>query len=524
MKMVTISEEEYQKLLAQQAHAKDLQGQIDALIEQIRLAKIKLFAPSSEKTIPENQLRLETLFNEVESSCDLSAPEPTIEEVTVVPAHTRKKRSRQERLPADLPIEIVDHDIPEEEKFCSCCQSPLVDIGGETRDRLRIIPAKFIIERHVQHSYACKECEKAARPVEVKKSKISPALIKGGIATPESIAHIIAQKFVMGLPLYRQEQEWERHGVILSRQTMSNWILKVCENYLVPIYAALRQDLQKCQVLHADETTLQVLHEDGKSAQSKSYIWHYRTSGDADIPIVLYDYQKDRRKERPKNFLGEFKGYLHTDGYEGYHGLPNEMIIVGCMAHARRKFEDAAKAPPAPSGPKNLAKQALAYINHLFLLEKKYEDLTVQERYQKRQEEAKPILAAFYEWLGSVDVSTKSTFGKARTYAFRQRPYLENYLLDGRLELSNNRAERTIKSVVIGRKNFLFCNTSRGATATAILYSLVETAKGINVDPYAYFCWVFKKGMELRDANQQEDLAKLTPHAYRSFLEIQDSI
>lgn len=520
MNTVTISETEYQKLLDQAKQAKALQATLELLYEELRLAQARRFAPSSEKTVPDNQLRIENLFNEVETTCDPSVPEPEIEEVTVV--STRKKRTRKKTLPDNLPIEIIEHEIPEEERVCSCCHSQMVNIGVEVRDRLKVNPAQFIRERHVQTRYACKECEKNARPVKVKEANAGPALIEGGIATPELIAHVLHQKYVLGLPLHRQEKEWQRREINISRQSMANWVIKVTEDFLIPIYAGLKQDLLSRQILHADETTLQVLHEDGKTAQSMSYLWHYRSSGDTDVPIILFDYQPDRRHERPRNFLKGFQGYLHADGYSGYHNLPEGIIVVGCMAHARRKFEEAAKATLPKNGDNSLAKQALKYINKLFSLEKKYKELTAEERYQKRLEEAKPVLEAFYEWLSGLNVSSQSTFGKARIYAFNQRPYLENYLLDGRLELSNNRAENSQRNAVVGRKNFLFCNVARGATATAIVYSLVETAKETKVDPYGYFCWVFHKAMALREVGQLEDLVKCTPHAYRTYLETQD--
>ena len=209
-------------------------------------------------------------------------------------------------------------------------------MGRETRRELKLIPAQAVIVEHVQYVYSCRECEKNACGVPIVKAPMDEPVIKGSFASPEAVAHIMTQKYVSGVPLYRQEQEFERNGIGLSRQTMSNWIVKCSQDWLEPIYDALHEMLCKQKILHADETTLQVLHEPGKAAQTDSFMWLYRTSGDAEMPVVLYDYQPDRKAKRPAEFLKGFKGYLHTDGYSGYHGLPDEVIIVGCWAHARR--------------------------------------------------------------------------------------------------------------------------------------------------------------------------------------------
>ena len=264
---------------------------------------------------------------------------------------------------------------------------------------------------------------------------------------------------------------------------MSNWLLKATEDWLEPIYDVLHEMLCTYDVLHADETTLQVLHEPGKTAQSKSYMWLYRTSGYNNygransMPIVLYDYQPDRRAKRPAEFLQGFKGYLHTDGYDGYHGLPDDIVIVGCFAHARRKFDEALKSMPEKDREGSNVLRGKRYLDKLFELERTFADLSPKERFAKRQELAKPVLEEFFVWLEKFGDMTKTPLGKAKHYALGQRKYLERYLLDGRLEISNNRAERSITPFVIDRKNFLFANTPRGAKASAIMFSIIETAK-----------------------------------------------
>jgi hypothetical protein len=336
-------------------------------------------------------------------------------------------------------------------------------------------------------------------------------LVKGSFASPEAISHIMCQKFVMGAPLYRQEQDWNRQGIMLSRQTMSNWLIKATEDWLEPIYDFLREILCECKVLHADETTLQVLKEPGKSAQSKSYMWLYRTSGDSKNPIVLYEYQPDRRAKHPKEFLKEFKGYLHTDGYNGYHDLPENIVVVGCWAHARRKFDEALKA--LPKNDRKDAKSAIGkrFCDKLFALERDFAELSADERFQKRQELSKPVLDEFWAWIQKHNSDMKTGFGNAVRYALSQKKYLMNYLLDGRLEISNNRAERSIKPFVIDRKNFLFCNTPRGAKASAVMFSIIETAKENGLNPFAYLTYIFKNAPNWNIRNNADALAGLLP-------------
>ncbi len=302
----------------------------------------------------------------------------------------------------------------------------------------------------------------------------------------------MTQKFVMGSPLYRQEQEMNRAGIHLSRQTMSNWILRAAEDYLAPVYEQLHRELLTRDVLHADETTLQVLREPGKKPQSDSYMWLYRTSGDTDKPIVLYEYQPGRGAKHPKEFLAGFKGYLHTDGYSGYHNLPEEITVVGCWAHARRKFDEAVKSLPKGKAKGSSASQGLAYCNLLFEIEQGLADKTAEERYKERLKQAKPVLDAMLAWANTRTVAPKSALGKAFTYLKDQWPYLLNYLRDGRLELSNNRAERSIKPFVIDRKNFLFANTSGGAKGSAVMFSMIQTAIENGLDPYRYLTWLMK--------------------------------
>ena len=463
----------------------ELEQQVQWFMAQIRLAKHRQFGASSEQTSVEQI----NLFNEAEVTADLAAPEPSLTEVK---AHYRKRtRLTTDKLPEDLPVEVIEHELPETERVCPDCGGELHTMGRETREELKIIPAKAVIVRHVRHVYACRNCEDTSDHVPVVKADMPEPVIKGGFASPETIAHIASQKFMMASPLYRQEQEWKQNGILISRQTMSNWLIKACEDWLEPIYEEMKFRLCGHDVLHGDETVLQVLKEPGKTAQSKSYMWLFRTSGEAKHQIVLYDYQPDRKHTHPEEFLKGFSGYLHADGYEGYHKLPENITIVGCWAHMRRKLFDALKTLTKDKQADSNAAKGVAYCDKLFHFEKQFALLTPESRLKERERLSRPLIDEFYDWIGHLNALPNTLLGKAAHYAQSQRKYLERYLLDGRLEISNNRAERSIKPFVIGRKNWLFSNTPNGARASAVYYSLVETARENGLNPFEYLSWIF---------------------------------
>jgi hypothetical protein len=276
---------------------------------------------------------------------------------------------------------------------------------------------------------------------------------------------------------------------------MANWMIRCSEDWLTPLYDRMKECLlSDNDVLHVDETVVQVLKEPDKKATTNSYMWLYRTSGESSHSIVLYEYQPTRSASHPEKFLSAFEGYLHTDGYSGYHNLPSSIIIVGCWAHARRKFDEALKTIPLEERESSESRKGLEYFNRLFALEREYEDaeLSPAERYQRRLEQSKPIFDSLSQWSTSTNALPKSALGKAIHYFEEQRPYLENVFLDGRLELSNNRAERSIKPFVIGRKNWLFSATVNGAKASSVIYSMIETAKENLLKPFEYLKYLFE--------------------------------
>lgn len=483
----------------------ELTAKLTWLEEQFRLTQQKRFGASSEKT---NLDQMELLFNEAEATANPSLPEPTIE--TVIYRRTKKQGQRDMML-ENLPVETVEYRLSTEEQVCSCCGGSLHEMSTEIRQELQIIPAQVKVLKHVRYVYSCRQCERENVKTPVVTAPMPSPVLPGSLVSPSSMAYVMSQKYIDGMPLYRQEQQWVKLGVTLSRQTMANWMIQGAERWLSPFYRRLHELLLQKDRLHADETTLQVLQEPGRSAQSSSYLWQYRTGRDQD-PIVLFDYQSTRAKKHPREFLSTFKGYLHVDGYAGYHGMPG-VTLVGCWAHARRKFDEALKAlPESKQSTPVAAKVGLEFCNQLFAIERELKDSTPEERYTIRQEQSRPVLDAFLVWLRNQrpKVLPKSAFGHAIQYCLNQWDKLEVFLQDGRLELDNNRSERSFKPFVIGRKNWLFANTSRGARASAIIYSIIETAKENGLNPFLYLTYLFET-LPNMDINQKEMLDRLLP-------------
>lgn len=474
--------------------------------DQLQLAQQKRFGASSERTHPD-QLALD-LFNEAEAEANSALPEPTVEEIT----YKRKKKvgARTAKLDA-LPVEMVEYRLSEEEQVCPCCAGKLHEMSIEVRRELKIIPAEVKVVEHKRHVYACRRCEQEAIRTPILTAPMPAPVAPGSLASPSILAYIMSQKYVDSLPLYRQEQAFIRLGVELSRQTMANWLMAGSERWLTPLYDYMHAELLKRDIVQADETTLQVLREPERAAQTKSYLWLYRT-GRVGPDMILYDYQPGRDGKHPEAFLAGFKGYLQTDGYSGYNKVKN-ITQLGCWSHARRYYHEALQALPAAQRSETAAAEGLAFCNALFAVERRYKDASPEERYAARLKESKPILDAFSAWLEqqNLRVLPKGLLGKAITYSINQWEKLNVFLQDGRLEIDNNRSERSIKPTVIGRKNFLFSNTPRGAKASATIYSIVETAKANGLKPQAYLQYLFEQLPQLSDSTDPEALDKLAP-------------
>ncbi len=447
------------------------------LEEQFRLAQHKQFGASSEGHPGQGEL-----FNEAEElAVDSEVPEQE------VISYTRNKPKRKP-LPKDLPRERVVHDIRDEDKICECCQSELHYIGEDISEKLEFIPAKVSVVEHVRPKYACKACEKSGTSNQIKQAPVAHSVIPKGYATSSLLAQIITSKYQYGLPLYRQEAMFKQYGIELSRKTTSDWMMK-CATTLQILYDRLKATQLQQSVIHADETTLKVAKEN----KQKCYMWLYATGADSpegkvkgsSIPnIVLFDYHNNRSANCATHYLGNYQGYLQVDGYAGYHST--QATLVGCWAHARRKFTEAKTAQGKKTNGK--ADWALNHIQKLYRIEQQIKDKIVDERYQIRQEKSVPLLKQFETWLikSEQQVLPNTKLGEAITYCLNQWEKLQRYTLDGKLSIDNNRAERAIKPFVIGRKAWLFSQTTHGATASAVLYSIIETAKANGLVPFDY--------------------------------------
>ena len=484
-----------QAVLQKNAH---LKTQVLTLQEQLNLALARRYAASSEKIAPD-QIRL---FDEAEVDAEVQAVLPSEDDVITVPEHTRRKRGRK-KLPDALPRVEVIHELPENERTCPHDGQALTEIGEVTSEQLDIIPAKIQVIRHIRKQYACR-CGHCIRT-----AALPPQPIPKSLASPGLLAHITVSKYQDALPLYRQETILKRIGVELPRATLANWMIQA-GNLVQPLINLLRDRLLAYDIVQMDETPVQVLKEPGKTAQSKSYLWLQR-GGPPDQPVVLYDYDPGRGAGVPKRLLEGFKGYLQTDGYDGYNAavVANGLTHVGCMAHARRKFSEAVKAQ-GKKKQRGKAHRGLALIQKLYRVEQQSRTLTPQERHAHRQQHACPSLNELRAWLDEAlpQVPPKSATGKALNYLNNEWDKLIRYLDDGRLDIDNNGAENAIRPFVVGRKNWLFSTSVKGVNASANLYSLIETAKANGLEPYAYLRHLFTA---LPKAETVESIEALLP-------------
>ena len=493
------NEEKYQKEKAKnkelEKQNKELEINYNWILEQLKLSKRQKFGSSAE-SIMEGYEQI-NLFNEAEAERTAFKLEPTVEEVIKRPSKNKKK-SIKDRY-KNLEVEEIIHTLPDEEKICNTCGSEMNFMRYDISHKIRIIPAKAILEVHKTEVYVCKECDKNGIEGNFKTAQAEPSLIEKSLATPSLVAYILNQKFCMGLPLYRQEQELRRMNIYLSRQTMANWVIAAAK-MLKPLYDKLHKKLVERNILHADETTLEVLKLPNRDTPLNAYMWVYRTSRFEDYPIVLYDYEEGRSGSYPKKFLEDFEGYLQCDGWSGYDKVEN-IKRVGCWVHVRRKFYDALKIQADPKDYSTITGQAFLMIEKLFEAERispdKPSELTeysLEKIAEARKSVSTKILDEFFEFCDKHQgVSLpKSLTGTAITYALNQKETLMTFLDDPKLELSNNAAERAVKPFVIGRKNWLFCNTAGGANSSAIIYSIIETAKENGLKPFEYLEFLFE--------------------------------
>ena len=489
-----------------------LKARIAILEEQLRLATVKTFAPKSEKL---STLAQFDLFNEVEhlggAADGNEASAPGASEITV-PAHTRE-RGKRKPIDATLPRVRIEHDIADDQKACPC-GCALTRIGEVTSEQFDLIPARAQVLQHVRFKYACRSCEGTShdRAAVVTADMPAQPLPKSN-ASPGLAAFITVSKYADGLPLYRQEGILARYRIALSRTTMAVWMIKLGD-LVTPLINLMHETQLSYDILQMDETTVQVLKEDDRRAQAKSFMW-VRRGGVPGQNIILYDYAPSRAGAIPMRLLDEYKGYLQSDAYSGYDaaGRRDGVIHVGCLDHARRKFVEAVKAQHAVAGTeRGLAPEALLILRKIYAVEKiaREAKMPAEQRHNLRQENARPIWDELRAWLDrNRNAAPPQTYtGKAINYLAAEWPKLTRYLDDGRIEVSNVLCENAIRPFVVGRKAWLFSDTPAGAHASAKLYSIIETCKAAGLEPFAYLRHIFEK---LPQAKTLADVEALLP-------------
>lgn len=451
-----------------------LQAEVEALFR-------KLFRRRSEK-LDRNQLEL--VF---EAMQDLGISPQQLEQLEAEVVAGKSKRGRnvgRRPLPKDLPRERVEHVLPEPERCCTACGELLTKIREEVTEQLDYVPASFKVIEHVRGVYACKSCEES-----ITRAPKPPQAIEKGLPGPGLLAQVVISKYSDHQPLYRQSQIYARHGITLSRSTMCGWVAQAAE-LASPLVCWMRRDLLRSRIVQTDDTPVTVL--DAQGGSHKGRLWVYL--GDRGHPHVVYDYTPTREGEGPSRFLGEFRGYLQADAYSGYDALyASEAVLeVGCWAHARRYFHEAAIGAGDTRG-----HVALAFIHQLFAVEREAteSDLSFEQRKDRRQTRSRVILDAFRLWLEELEpqVLPKSALAKAIGYARRQWKALERYLDDGELVPDNSASERALRTVAIGRKNWLFAGSDEGGSRAATLYSLIASAKRHQIEPYKYLRALFER-------------------------------
>ena len=478
------------------------------LQEQIDFLTKKLYGKSSEKRDDQIEGQM-SLFNEAEA--EQKSPDPEEEEFTTVEEHTRKKKSRAADKFAGIKTEKKYLDVDADRRICAVCGTNLEFIGEEfVRREIEIIKPEVRIIEYYSRTYGCPKCKKNADIPYIVRGRDGHPHMLHGMASASTVAWVMYQKYVNSLPLYRQEADFKRlYGIDISRATIANWIIKNSEFFL-PLYGLFQEKLVEGRYAMADETPLQVLKEPGRRAETQSYMWVFRSGEFDKEQIVLFHYSRTRAGETAKEFLEGFHGYLMTDGYGGYNKL-RDCIRTSCWAHVRRYLIDA-----IPKGKEydhtQPAVQGLVYIDKLFDLEKKIHSrngVTFDAVKEFRLEKEIPVLEGFWKWLDAQSAIKGSRFDKALIYIRNRKTFLTNYLEDGGCSFNNNTSERSCKAFVTGRKNWLFADTPDGATASSLVYSIVETAKANDIDIYHYLKYLLIKTPTAQTS--EENLEKLCP-------------
>lgn len=482
---------------------------VQQLYEQLRLARRRLFGPSNESHAGQGWLFDEADVQavgsgEADARVDFPVPPPAAPDT----GPPQRRRGKRQPLPAELPRVDVMHDVPEAERTCAC-GTPMVEIGEAVSEQLDIVPMQIRVLRHIRKRYGC--------PAGVHAPVAAPApaqVLPKSNASNDLLTMLLTTKYVDGLPLARFEYVLGRAGVIVPRQTLARWVIGTAAA-LQPLCNLLRDTLLDASVIYMDETPVQLLKEAGRAATAQSYMWVQR-GGPPGKPVVLFDYDPSRSGQVPRRLLAGWRGYLMTDGYEGYNAVVAHEGIdhLGCWVHARRRFVDAAKVQP--KGKRGRADQAIAYIGQLYGIERDLHHQSVAERFAARQTRSLPVLAELRRWLDESLplVPPKTALGEALAYLQTYWPRLIRYTERGDLPLDNNAAENAIRPFVVGRKAWLFCDTPAGAHASALIYSLIETAKANGLEPFTWLRRVLRRLPEATTVDHYEALLPWNLHAF----------
>ena len=502
--------------LSQQEQLENIDHTLQLVLEQMADLKRHRFGRSSEKQETEGQVSFMEVdgkivfFNESEA---VAAEESTEEPEDVSRTRPKKKQGKREEDLNGIPVVVVEHSMTDEELEDKFGKDGFKQLPDEVYRRYSFTPAKIEVEEHHVKVYAGKETE------EVVKAPHPRTLLRGSLVSPSLEAAIMNAKYVNAVPLYRQEQEFERYGLHIPRQNMANWTIQCADRYLAILYDYLHEKMYGYHVLQADETPV-LVNKDGRPAGSKSYMWVYRTGRMyTECQIVLYEYQKTRNASHPREFLKDFRGVCVTDGYQVYHTIEGEredLKIAGCWSHARRRFDEAVKALPKAKQKDSRAYLALTMIQAIYREEKQLKDLPAEERKNRRQLSVKPLVEAYFTWVREnlPKVPQKSKTWEGFNYSLNQEKYLKVFLDDGEVPMDNNAAEQSIRGFCIGKKNWVMIDTIAGTKSSAIIYSIAETAKANNLKPYDYFEFLLTeipKHLDDTDRSFLDDLLPWSP-------------
>ena len=494
-----------------------LEHDYENLVEQIRLANQQRFGRHTEK-LEEIAGQL-SFFNEAEANCQEDAPEPTIEETLcqqLKPVRKPKKKGKREEDLKDFPQEEILHDVSSEKLDRTFGEGNYKNLPDEIFWQLRFEPAKWIAEKHVIKVYVGTD---GLHQDEFLRGDHPAALFKGSIASASLEAAVINAKYVNSNPLDRISRDFQTNGIQLSKQTLSNWTVWTAERYFLPIYEWMKKRQLEAHVNQCDETPVEIIH-DGRPAGSKSYMWVHLTGELSPVPkIIVYEYQKTRHSRHPAEYYKDFRGILMTDGLAQYHKLEKELDGVtnaNCMAHARRHFTNAIKAIGKGNEKairSSVAYQALIRIGGIYKLEGPLKDLSPEERLKERRASIKPLVEEYFAWVKKVLAETlpQGETAKGLNYSLNQEKYLKVFLTDGEVPIDDSASERALRNFTIGRKNWVTINTTRGAQASAIIYSITETARANHLNVYYYIRHLLMELLKLKDKNGVIDETNLEP-------------